>query len=123
MAKTKVIPAEYLVPQNQKEAWETHKGAKRLKRTKGYFYSEGGMSCPDSRERASRTIITSEGGRSPSRFKHVIAIQPTDRIQYVQLADGQRKGLSEFIRESGREFCTPDDPVVWRRLSRRNLRN
>jgi len=30
------------------------------------------MSFPDSLEKPSRTIITGEGGSSPSRFKHVI---------------------------------------------------
>ena len=30
------------------------------------------MIYPDSLERASRTIITGEGGRTPSRFKHVV---------------------------------------------------
>jgi DNA (cytosine-5)-methyltransferase 1 len=30
------------------------------------------MAFPDRLDRPSRTIITSEGGRSPSRFKHVI---------------------------------------------------
>ena len=37
-----------------------------------YNYSEGGMIFPDSLEKPSRTIITGEGGKSPSRFKHVI---------------------------------------------------
>ena len=35
-------------------------------------YSEGGMIYPDALDNASRTIITGEGGKSPSRFKHVI---------------------------------------------------
>lgn len=37
-----------------------------------YGYKEGGMSFPDDLESAGRTIITSEGGASVSRFKHVI---------------------------------------------------
>jgi DNA (cytosine-5)-methyltransferase 1 len=35
-------------------------------------YSEGGMIFPDPLDKPSRTIITGEGGKSPSRFKHVI---------------------------------------------------
>ena len=116
VAKTKVIPVEYFVRQDQKASWETHKGAKSLERAKGYFYSEGGMTCPDNRKRASRTIITSEGGRSPSRFKHVVAVEPTDCIEYVELAGGERKHYFEFLRESGDDFRTREDPVVWRRL-------
>ncbi|WP_438364183.1 DNA cytosine methyltransferase [Zobellia laminariae] len=37
-----------------------------------YNYSEGGMIFPDALDNASRTIITGEGGKSPSRFKHVV---------------------------------------------------
>jgi DNA (cytosine-5)-methyltransferase 1 len=37
-----------------------------------YGYKEGGMAFPDSLDNAGRTIITSEGGASVSRFKHVI---------------------------------------------------
>ena len=37
-----------------------------------YKYSEGGMIYPDALDNASRTIITGEGGKSPSRFKHVV---------------------------------------------------
>ena len=37
-----------------------------------YHYSEGGMIFPDPLDKPSRTIITGEGGKSASRFKHVI---------------------------------------------------
>ena len=37
-----------------------------------YKFSEGGMCYPDDLDKPSRTIITSEGGATPSRFKHVI---------------------------------------------------
>jgi DNA (cytosine-5)-methyltransferase 1 len=40
--------------------------------TFAYGYKEGGMAFPDDLETAGRTIITSEGGASVSRFKHVI---------------------------------------------------
>lgn len=60
----------------EKEMWEYLKGAKKEKRTTQdgfeYNYSEGGMIFPDALDNASRTIITGEGGKSPSRFKHVI---------------------------------------------------
>ncbi len=56
--------------------WEYLKGAKKEKRrTKEgfeYNYAEGGMIYPDALDNASRTIITGEGGKSPSRFKHVV---------------------------------------------------
>ena len=56
--------------------WEYLKGPKKEKRrTKDgfeYNYAEGGMIYPDAPDNASRTIITGEGGKSPSRFKHVL---------------------------------------------------
>ena len=60
----------------EKEMWEYLKGAKKEKRRTQdgfeYNYSEGGMIFPDALDNASRTIITGEGGKSPSRFKHVV---------------------------------------------------
>jgi DNA (cytosine-5)-methyltransferase 1 len=58
------------------EMWEYLKGSKKEKRITQdgfeYNYGEGAMIYPDSLDNASRTIITGEGGKSPSRFKHVI---------------------------------------------------
>jgi len=60
----------------EKQMWEYLKGPKKEKRiTKDgfeYNYAEGGMIYPDPPDNASRTIITGEGGKSPSRFKHVV---------------------------------------------------
>lgn len=64
----------------EKQMWEYLKGAKKEKRKTQdgfeYNYSEGAMIYPDALDNASRTIITGEGGKSPSRFKHVVE---TDR--------------------------------------------
>jgi len=58
------------------ERWRYLKGAKREERKKSngeiFYYVEGPMSFPDKLDRPMRTIITSEGGSTPSRFKHVI---------------------------------------------------
>lgn len=60
----------------EKQMWEYLKGAKKEKRKTQdgfeYNYSEGAMIYPDALDNASRTIITGEGGKSPSRFKHVV---------------------------------------------------
>lgn len=73
------VPAEYYVPEEQVAAWEKLKGAKSLERVSKsghrYHYSEGKMAFPDSTDKPSRTILTGEGGVSPSRFKHVIKTQ------------------------------------------------
>src|SRR5690606_11532621 len=56
--------------------WEYLKGAKKETRTSkagfAYQYSEGGMAFPDALDQPSRTIITAEGSKSPSRIKHVV---------------------------------------------------
>ena len=56
--------------------WKELKGAKKrkVKRKDGgtFFYSEGSMPFPEPLEAPARTIITSEGGQTPSRFKHII---------------------------------------------------
>lgn len=70
------VPAGFFVPAEQVEAWETLKGAKSIERVSKsghrYHYSEGKMAFPDSIDKPSRTILTGEGGVTPSRFKHVI---------------------------------------------------
>ena len=72
-----VIPNEfYIVDNDKKKRWNYLKGSKAEPReTKSgfkYDFKEGAMIFPDSLEKPSRTIITGEGGPSPSRFKHVI---------------------------------------------------
>ncbi len=70
------INKTFFIKNEDKDKWEYLKGAKKEKRvTKTgfeYNYSEGGMIYPDRLNKPSRTIITGEGGPSPSRFKHVI---------------------------------------------------
>jgi DNA (cytosine-5)-methyltransferase 1 len=71
------IPDEYYISSDDLDKWQYLKGAKKETRTSNlgyeYQYSEGGMIFPDDLNNASRTIITGEGGQSPSRFKHVIS--------------------------------------------------
>lgn len=71
-----LIPEEFFIPDEEISKWEYEKGAKKISRVskEGYEYvfSEGAMAFPDSLNAPSRTIITGEGGASPSRFKHVI---------------------------------------------------
>ena len=72
----KKIPKEFFVEKESLEKWKKLKGKKKEKRRTQegfeYSYSEGAMIFPDSLDRPSRTIVTGEGGTSPSRFKHVI---------------------------------------------------
>jgi len=70
------VSDEYYIDKDSIDKWEYLKGSKKeiRKNSDGfeYHYSEGGMIFPDPLDKPSRTIITGEGGKSPSRFKHVI---------------------------------------------------
>lgn len=71
------VPSEYFIDEQRLVEWEYLKGAKTIERThKGsgarYNYAEGKMAFPDLLTNPSRTILTGEGGSSPSRFKHII---------------------------------------------------
>ena len=76
VADRKNIEEEFFIKDDELEKWKYLKGAKReYRKDKSgfeYFYTEGGMIFPEPMDKPSRTIITGEGGRSPSRFKHVV---------------------------------------------------
>lgn len=71
------VPSDFWIPQTRLKEWEFLKGAKAINRVDKktgfrYKYSEGSMAFPDFLDRPSRTILTGEGGTTPSRFKHII---------------------------------------------------
>ena len=71
------VPNEYWINEKRLKEWKYLKGAKSIERThKGsgttYNYAEGKMAFPDLLTNPSRTILTAEGGNTPSRFKHII---------------------------------------------------
>ena len=71
------IDDSFYVSQKQIKEWKYLKGAKSIERIHkesgtSYTYDEGSMAFPDSLTRPSRTILTGEGGSTPSRFKHII---------------------------------------------------
>jgi DNA (cytosine-5)-methyltransferase 1 len=80
----KPIKTKEVIIKTEGKLWEYLKGSKKiLRKTKNrnkdlsdefhyYKYAEGRMIYPDNINKPSRTIITGEGGISPSRFKHVI---------------------------------------------------
>jgi len=78
------VDSRYFIPKSQVNDWALLKGgtgdgkrsAKRIHKVTGveYNYSEGAIPFPDPLETASRTIVTGEGGSSPSRFKHVVNV-------------------------------------------------
>lgn len=94
------VPEEYFIHADEIGKWEFHKGAKSLMRTKKdgtvYSYDEGPVSFPDDLNKPARTIITSEGGKAVSRFKHV-----------VRTASGRYRRLTPLELE--RINCFPDN--------------
>ena len=75
------VPEQFFVSGEDSTKWRFLKGAKsltRISRATGleYTYDEGSIPFPDPIDRPSRTILTGEGGATPSRFKHLI--QTTD---------------------------------------------
>lgn len=104
------VPEEFYISQEEIHKWEYHKGAKSYERTDKntghkYKYSEGGMGFPDSLDKPSRTIITGEGGGSPSRFKHVVYIDgkyrrltPLELERLNMFPDNHTDGVSNTKR-------------------------
>ncbi|NNE75560.1 MAG: DNA (cytosine-5-)-methyltransferase [Pricia sp.] len=101
------VAQDFFIPEEDFSKWAYLKGAKKEVRTAKngyrYQYSEGGMVFPDALDNASRTIITSEGGKSPSRFKHVIK---------------SKKGLRRLTPlELERLNMFPDNHTKWEGIS------
>lgn len=70
------VPKEFFLSDDDMPKWLHQKGGKKEMRTTkqgfSYQYAEGAMVFPDPLDKPSRTIVTGEGGSTPSRFKHVI---------------------------------------------------
>jgi len=93
----KEVLAEFFLSKKDLDGWKYQKGAKKEKRKSKngfeYDYAEGGMVFPDSLDRPSRTIVTGEGGATPSRFKHVIR---TKSGKYRRLTPLELERLNMF---------------------------
>ena len=75
VTRTTNVPVGFHVGSYAEPKWRAAKGAKRIAREKNgfeYHYSEGAMAFPDPLDKPARTIITSEGGSTASRTKHVV---------------------------------------------------
>jgi len=70
------VPPRLLKKYPELQRWLYDKGAKKKTKVNRdgfeYTFAEGKMSFPDPLDRPSRTIITGEGGKTASRFKHVV---------------------------------------------------
>ena len=137
-----LVPEEFFISEEDLPKWEYEKGAKKIERVSKegfkYMFSEGGMAFPDSLDQPSRTIITGEGGSSPSRFKHVVKTKsgryrrllpielermnmfPDNHTLHPQVSDGRRAFLMGnalvcgIVQEIGRslyQFIYGEAPV------------
>ena len=115
------IPDNFFVDDSQLERWKKLKSSKREERInkhtgQTYFYSEGSMAFPDLLTNPSRTILTGEGGTSPSRFKHIIKVGERyrrlvpDELDQLQ---GFPKGWTNTgMSDNNRAFCMGNALVV-----------
>ena len=137
-----LVPVEFFISDEDLPKWQYEKGAKKIERVSKegykYIFSEGGMTFPDYLDQPSRTIITGEGGNSPSRFKHVVQTKsgryrrllpielermnmfPDNHTLHPQVSDGRRAflmgnalvcGIVEQIGKSLYQFIYGEAPV------------
>lgn len=137
-----LVPEEYFISEEDIPKWQYEKGAKKIERTSKegfkYTFSEGSMTFPDNLDQPSRTIITGEGGASPSRFKHVVKTRsgryrrllpielermnmfPDNHTLHPKVSDGRRAflmgnalvcGIVEQIGKSLYKFIYNEAPV------------
>lgn len=97
------VPEEFFVDEAKLAKWRYFKGGKnepRVNKKTGftYRYSEGAMAFPDPVDAPARTILTSEGGGSASRSKHIVA---TADGRYRRLVPDELDQL-QASREAGR---------------------
>lgn len=96
MVSPEEVPEEFYIQDDQVKRWEYFKGKKHDLRTRKdgfqYYYSEGKMEFPDPIDKPSRTIITSEGGKTPDRCRHVIKDQ-TGRLRRLVPVELERLNM------------------------------
>jgi DNA (cytosine-5)-methyltransferase 1 len=114
-----ILSAESLL---KEKGWIYLKGGKKemRKTPQGfeYKYSEGPITFPDDLSRASRTIITGEGGRSPSRFKHVVTFRPTKKQrEKLSLDSSEAVKVRENLNLKNAEWLRRLTPIELERLN------
>lgn len=116
------VPSGYWVDSAVELArWEYLKGPKEEPRQSKsgfeYLYKEGGIPFPDSIDVPARTILTSEGGRTPARAKHLIQQPGTDRMrrltpEELEALNGFPKGWTAGMPDGRRAFMMGNALVV-----------
>ena len=104
------VPSEFFISAQDLKTWKYLKGSKKEERTSKsghkYHYAEGRITYPDALDRASRTIVTGEGGKGASRFKHVVEttsgklrrLTPIELERLNQFPDNHTEGATDTKR-------------------------
>jgi DNA (cytosine-5)-methyltransferase 1 len=104
------VSKEFYISDEELQKWQYQKGAKSIERVNKatghkYLYTEGSMGFPDALDKPSRTIITGEGGKGASRFKHVVCIDgryrrltPVELERLNMFPDNHTQGVSDTKR-------------------------
>ncbi len=117
----KKVSDEFYIDKESNDKWEYLKWAKKETRVTAdgfeYNYSEWWMIFPDDLNKPSRTIITGEWWKSPSRFKHVVKtdkwlrrLTPLELERLNMFPDNHTK--LEWITDTKRAFFMGNALVV-----------
>lgn len=125
LLKPSKIPEEYYIkPEDvlKPKGWKYLKGAKKEQRdgTDGftYSYNEGPMKFPEPLDNASRTIITGEGGSTPSRFKHVVVFRPPkSKVELLDLKSKEHAAVRIDLNLKANEWIRRLTPIELERLN------
>ena len=105
----------YYIRQEDMASWSYMKGAKKIPRVSKdghqYIFSEGPIAFPDSLDKPSRTMLTSEGTKN--RSTHVIADPATGRLRILTPVEAERlQGFDDDWTKisliEGKEIEMPD---------------
>lgn len=114
-------PPDYYIPREKLARWEYLKGAKAERRVAAngfeYHYTEGAIPFPDEIDAPARTLMTGEGGTSPSRFNHIIRDPTSRRLRVLTPIEAERingfpDDWTEGMPEHWRYFCMGNALVV-----------
>ncbi len=104
------VPRKYFIDSEDVGRWKYLKYPKseprRSKSGFTYLYKEGGLPFPDPLDKPARTIVTGEGGPTPSRFKHVVKtksgrlrrLTPVELELLSMFPAGHTEGVSDARR-------------------------
>jgi len=104
------VPAGFFIEAAALGKWKYMKGAKKEPRKSSagheYLYTEGAVVFPDPLGQPSRTIVTGEGGSTPSRFKHVVQtssgrhrrLMPVELERLNMFPDNHTAGVPDTTR-------------------------